>query len=232
MSEKPTVVLLPGLDGTGRLFDRLAHALEPRVQICRFSYPSERFLGYSELADLVVGQAPSDPYAIVAESFSGPVAVAVGARRPAALRGIILSASFVVAPAPEWFRLFPFEVFFRLGVPRAMLRHYLLGPQNDAGVMSDLTSAIASVPPRVLASRVREVLSSDASEALRSCTAPVVLLSAAGDRLLGSRGLRGVLNTQPTVEHVSLGGPHLLLQARPTEAASVIDRYVQRWFAS
>lgn len=232
MSEKPTVVLLPGLDGTGRLFDRLVRALEPRVRVRRISYPSERCLRYSELADLVVRQAPSGLYAIVAESFSGPVAVAVGARRPAGLRGIILSASFVVPPAPGWLRLLPFGLFFRLGVPRALLRYFLLSSQNDAEIMSELTEAIVSVPPRVLAARVREVLSSNASDALRSCTAPIVLVSAAGDRLLGSRGLGGVLKAQPTVEHVTLEGPHLLLQVRPTEAASVIDRYVQRWFAS
>jgi pimeloyl-[acyl-carrier protein] methyl ester esterase len=232
VSDKPTVVLLPGLDGTGRLFDRLVHVLEPRVRIRRIGYSPDRFLGYSELADFVLGQAPAGAYAIVAESFSGPVAVTVGARRPAGLRGIILSASFVRPPAPAWLRFLPFELLFRLEVPRALLRYYLVGPHNAAGVLPELTEAIASVPSRVLAARVREVLRSDASDALRSCAVPVVLLSAAGDRLLGSRGLRGVLGVQPTIERVSVEGPHLLLQARPIEAGAVIDRYVQKWFAS
>jgi hypothetical protein len=92
--------------------------------------------------------------------------------------------------------------------------------------------AIASIPPGVLAARVREVLRFHASDALHSCAAPVVVLSAAGDRLLGSRGFRGVLEAQPTIERVSVEGPHLLLQARPSEAGSVVDRYVQKWFAS
>jgi hypothetical protein len=123
-------------------------------------------------------------------------------------------------------------MLFRLGVPRALLRYFLIGPHNAAGVLPELTEAITSVPPGVLAARVREILRSDASDALRSCAAPVVLLSASGDRLLGSRALRGVLEAQPAIERVSVDGPHLLLQARPTEAGSVIDRYVQKWFAS
>ena len=127
MSEKPTVVLLPGLDGTGRLYRRLVGALEPGAQVRVIGYPSERFLGYRELAELAVAQEPAGAYAIVAESFSGPVAVLVGASRPERLRGIILSASFVVSPAPGWLRVAPLELLFRLGAPRCVLRCLLLG---------------------------------------------------------------------------------------------------------
>lgn len=137
MSEKPAILLLPGLDGTGRLFDRLVRELEPTVQVRVISYPSERFLGYSALAELVVSQAPTGAYAIVAESFSGPVAVMVGATKPTGLRGIILSASFVVPPAPRWLKVVPFELCFRVGIPKALLGRFLL----DSGSARAVTSS-------------------------------------------------------------------------------------------
>lgn len=232
MSEKPTIVLLPGLDGTGRLFDRLVRELEPQAQVRVISYPSDRYLGYSELAELVVDQTRLGTYAIVAESFSGPVAVIVGARRPAGLRGIILSASFVVPPAPKWLKAVPFELLIQFGIPRALLRHFLLDSRSAAQLATVVATAIASVSPSVLAARIREVLSSDASDALRSCAVPIVALSAIGDRLVGSRGLRGIRRAYPGVQSVTMEGPHLLLQARAVESAAVIRRYLRLWFAS
>ena len=178
MSEKPTVVLLPGLDGTGRLFGWLIRELEAHAKVRVISYPPERFLGYPELADLVRGQAPAGPYAIVAESFSGPVAVTVGATKPAGLRGIILSASFVVPPAPRLLRFVPFELFIRLGIPRTLLHYFLLDSRSTMEVGPELALAIASVAPSVLGARVREVLGSNTSDSLRSCAAPVVFLAA------------------------------------------------------
>jgi pimeloyl-ACP methyl ester carboxylesterase len=196
------------------------------------SYPPECFLGYSELAELVVSQAPTGAYAIVAESFSGPVAVMVGAKRPTGLRGIILSASFVVPPAPQWLRVVPFELCFRVGIPKVLLSRFLLDSRSAPAVAPEVASAVASVSRLVLGARVREVLSSNTSGALRSCAVPVVFISAGTDRLLGSRGLRAARRAHPEIERVTIEGPHLLLQARPVEAASVIRGYLLRWFAS
>ncbi len=156
MSDKPTIVLLPGLDGTGRLYQRLIDALAPEARVQAIGYPSERFLGYGELADLVIARAPVEPYAIVAESFSGPVAVRVGARRPAGLRGIILSTSFIVPPVPGWLRAAPLELLFRLGIPGWLLRGLLLGSGSSGDVVAEAAAVVASVPPSLLAARVRE----------------------------------------------------------------------------
>ena len=232
MSEIPTILLLPGLDGTGRLFDRLVPELESWARVRRISYPSERFLGYGELAGVVLGQAPEEPFAIVAESFSGPVAIMAAARKPPALRGIILSASFVVPPAPSWLRIVPFELFFRVGVPKAALRHFLLDSRSAAQMVPEVMAALEGVAPSVLGARVREVLTSITSQEFRSCAVPVVFLCAGADRLLGLRALRRARRVLPSLEAVTIGGPHMLLQARPKEAAAVIHRYVRRWLAS
>lgn len=52
------------------------------------------------------------------------------------------------------------------------------------------------------------------------------------DLVHGLRGLRAIQRVRPEVESVTLDGPHLLLQARPEEAATVIKRYAQRWAAT
>jgi pimeloyl-ACP methyl ester carboxylesterase len=219
------------MDGTGRLFRWLLPAIHPETRAVVVSYPPDRFLGYRQLADLVAQQIPVGRYAIIAESFSGPVAAILASERPGGLRGVILSTSFVVPPAPRWLRFAPLEFIFRFRPATPLLRFLLLDPACGAEVVAGVADAIAATPSSVLASRVREVLSTDASEALQSCTVPVAYIAAAGDRVLGLRGLKAAKRARPDIESVILGGPHLLLQAKPRDAAAVINAHLQRWFA-
>lgn len=232
MPSTPTILLLPGLDGTGRLFGRLVSALGARVKTRVISYPTDRFLHYPELVELVVEQAPTDPHVILAESFSGPIAALVASRRPSALRGVVLSASFVAPPAPQCLRTVPFGVFFRFGFSPRLLRWFLLESSSSDELVVELTAATRSVSPAILAARLREVLGTDASEALRSCDVPVVQIAGAKDKLLGSRGLRAVQRARPGTELVIVNGPHLLLQARPQECAAILLARVEGWCAS
>src|SRR5450631_2350467 len=96
-----TLVLLPGLDGTGSLFAPLIQELpewmEPRVVV----YPRDRCLGYADLDVLVNAALPVDrPYVLLGESFSGPIAIRVAAAQPAGLIGVILVCSFARNPYP------------------------------------------------------------------------------------------------------------------------------------
>ena len=91
------VVLLPGLDGTGRLFAPLLRAL-PGLEPIVVSYPCREVLDVQGLLHVIEGALPTEPYILVAESFSGPLAVRVAARRPLGLRGLVLVASFVRSP--------------------------------------------------------------------------------------------------------------------------------------
>ena len=69
------LVLLPGLDGSGKLFrgfiNSIGAALEPRI----VSYPPDQPLGYEELESLIEAALPSQrPFFLLGESFSGPLA--------------------------------------------------------------------------------------------------------------------------------------------------------------
>lgn len=65
-------VLLPGMDGTGKLFDAFVAALGADHQITVVSYPSDASLGYGELEAVARAALPVDRrYVLLAESF-GP----------------------------------------------------------------------------------------------------------------------------------------------------------------
>jgi len=57
----PTLVLLPGLDGTGKLFAGFAEVLRPNFPSLIVSYPTDQALGYDELEARVLAALPSVP---------------------------------------------------------------------------------------------------------------------------------------------------------------------------
>ena len=111
-----SLLLLPGLDGTGRLFTPFARCLERSFDATVITYPPDRLRNYEELSAEVARALPEPPFFIIAESFSGPVALKVAAREPPGLKAVILTASFVSNPRP-WISLV-FGTLIGLAVPK------------------------------------------------------------------------------------------------------------------
>jgi pimeloyl-[acyl-carrier protein] methyl ester esterase len=227
-----TLVLLPGLDGTGRLFNPLMEVLPSYLIPLVIPYPANRFLGYRELLIYVRGQIPTDkPFVLLAESFSGPVAVEFAATHPSNLEALILCASFVTNPAPAFFR--PFSIlfnarFFKLRPPQFMVRHFLLGKRASSDLVNTFLEALESVSPEVLAYRLRSVLNVDSRDALRECRVPILYLAAKRDKLVGEGNLAEIKSFASNVEAQTIDTPHFLLQSEPEEAMKTIDSFLRR----
>ena len=76
-----TLVLLPGLDGTGRLLADFAASFGPAVKVIVATYPPDRVLDYAGLEPIARAFLPQDrPFFLLAESFSGPLGIRIAAR--------------------------------------------------------------------------------------------------------------------------------------------------------
>ena len=76
----PTLLLLPGMDGTGDLFDAFVAALPATLDVVTVRYPAREPLGYAELQALARAAMPEKgPFVILGESFSGPIAISLAA---------------------------------------------------------------------------------------------------------------------------------------------------------
>jgi pimeloyl-[acyl-carrier protein] methyl ester esterase len=225
------VLLLPGLDGSADLFARFLAAATGALDLRRLPYPQDRFLGYAELEALVRTRLPrGEPFAILGESFGGPLALRVASSRPEGLVAVVLAATFHRRPAnPLIARAAPLgPAFFRLPLPPHVVRLLLAGGDASPDLVEEVREAVRHVPARVMAARAREALSVDASEALRKCPVPLLFLGGKKDRLLRSTLPSEIRALQPRVEVRMLDTPHLVLQRRPVEAMGIVEEFLLR----
>jgi sigma-B regulation protein RsbQ len=163
------LLLLPGMDGTGRLFDPLVRALGSPLTVVAF--PSDRALGYEELLPIVeTAAAGKGDFVVIAESFSGPLAAMLARKKPLGLRGVVLCASFVRCPVPRlrWLRTLVWPCWF-WWTPKRLMHHFLLGRHGSADLRRLVDAAIGEVSPVVMAARVRAMLEVDVASELGSC---------------------------------------------------------------
>ncbi|WP_150050956.1 MULTISPECIES: alpha/beta fold hydrolase [Methylomonas] len=222
-----TLVLLPGMDGTGILFEFLLPHLPPGIVPKVVSYPARESLSYDELTNFVLGQLPDPPFAILGESFSGPVAVAVAAR--SAPLAVVLVCSFIGNPRPM---LTPLKALLGWLPSPAMLvgplSLALMGWNQTPNLRAALSCSLETVEPVVLRHRAAAALSANARPSLALLRCPILYLQATHDRVVPSSCAREVLRVQPATTVAKLEGPHFLLQTRPAAAAQAIEQFLRR----
>ena len=223
------LVLLPGLGGTSELFEPFVAALGSAVATKIIRYPGDGALGYDALAALVRAALPvGEPYVLLGESFSGPIAISLAAEGGAQLRGLVLCCSFARNPRPS---LGPLRVLLPLApiVPRplGLLSRLLMGRLVTDTLRRSLAQALRQLAARALKARLRAVLSIDVSAELSRVAVPVLYLHATEDRVVPDAALRHIRRIRPEARVVSIPAPHFLLQTRPGEAARAVLGFIR-----
>jgi pimeloyl-[acyl-carrier protein] methyl ester esterase len=216
------VMLLPGLDGTGALFDSFLHAAPVGIEPIVVPLPREP-LGYAALVDRLAPtlQLTQDTI-LIAESFSGPLAILLAQHHRIA--ALVLCNTFVTPPGPRALATLPWAPLLHLPLPGALVRRYLVGSDAPDPLVEKVQSTVASVPPSVLAARVSAALSADVRDNLSRCGAPLLYLRGTRDRVVSDASVQGVVSAASSpVRVVRIPGPHLLLQTFPEAAWRAIE---------
>jgi pimeloyl-ACP methyl ester carboxylesterase len=226
------LVLLPGLDGTGQLFTEFLAALPDTLTANAISYPTGRFLSYADLVPFVDAAIPkAEPFVLLAESFSTPIALAYAATKPPNLAAVILCAGFVFKPIGRWSRIVKCVAkpwIFMLRSPRRILEYFLIGENAPPALIQRLRQALEIVSPTVLSRRVREVLDCDARNDLARTTVPIMYVQAVHDKLLPESCRSEIFRIRPDIIPAVVQGPHLILQREPQKVANLVATFVQQ----
>lgn len=226
-NSSPNLVLLPGLDGTGLLFRPLLAALPADIPVQVIAYPPEVGASLEEYAAFVAGMLPPRDVVLLAESFSGLVALSLLARHCPRVSKVLFVAAFAAPPRPRLLQLSRFlgwsSPALRL-VPDFLLRQFCVGRDAAPELVALLREALAAVPPRVLADRL-ELVAGTQFQGLEIAT-PCVYLQAQDDRLVPRSAAQWFRGQAACRAVETIKGPHFLVQAQPQATAKWIMSHI------
>ena len=220
-NDRPEIVLLPGLDGTGDLFDRLVAQLSPELQTTVVRYPQDPSLGYAGYAEIVRDVIGSRRVFLLGESFSGPVAIRVAAQLGRQVKGLVLAATFVKRPWPGFLIRRAAQVDPR-STPPNIRDAILMGPYGDPQLVEKIEEIIRTLSRRVRAARLRAVADVDVRADFAALACPVLVLHGRGDWLVRKTPIQRAVSQKGRARMVVIPGAHMLLQTRSAEAAAEI----------
>jgi pimeloyl-ACP methyl ester carboxylesterase len=225
-SAKARLIFLPGLDGSGELLEPIVRAAQanPALSATVIAFPEGGPQSISALAAHVLDQLDEETgrYSLVAESFAGPVALRVAAAQPQGLDALVLVNSFVTAPRPasELLALsltLPW-VGSVLPPPYWAIRRYMLGADAEDELVESVRRAVARLPARTLAARLRGLAFVNEAGSYLRMQLPLFYLRGRQDVLLDKSALDRLIRLRPGLQLHEIDGPHLLLQRHPEAA--------------
>jgi pimeloyl-ACP methyl ester carboxylesterase len=222
------IVLLPGMDGTGILFDDFITQSPADFRAVVVTLP--RCGSYDELVESAADAIPPDGrFVIVAESFSGPIGIRLALRFVGRVAGLVLVNSFVVPPRPRALRTLPWFFIFSVPPPRFVVRALLVEGASEQ-LIERVRSAIARTGADTMTARLRSVLAVNEVGNLAQLRCPMLLLRATRDRLVSSRSAEVIARYARHSKTCDIVGPHLLLQCQPAESWRAIEGFVRQSF--
>jgi pimeloyl-[acyl-carrier protein] methyl ester esterase len=220
------VLLLPGLDGTGKLFSRFVR-MQPPSFSCEVVAYDESFAELDDYIKIITGRLSTEAKTVlIAESFSGPIAAHVASLYRERVAGIVLAASFVTSPHPALLNLVSAMPTPAFSTMRAtLINHFCVNGVRDKTVIEDASVIVSALESAVIKRRLM-LLGSVAKLKLAPIDIPVLSIRAMQDRLITKAATSSIANTFPKTISIDVDSPHFLLQARPEECWRHIEKFV------
>ncbi len=215
------LVLLPGLDGSGRLFGPFIDSVSDLLEPTPLAYPPDRRWGYDDLLPFVIARLPPGSSIVLGESFSGPLAVMLAAAAPGRVAAVVLVSSFTHLPVPRAFAtLARWAPAARS--PAGVIEFVLTSSGTPLAMRDELLRQVRSLSPRLVERRLRAVFETDTAAMLADLACPVLAIHGRGDRLVPLWWAKRDLGRHRTVAFRVVEGPHMLLQTSPGAVAAVL----------
>ncbi len=228
MTARTHLCLLPGLDGTGQLFDPLVAALGDRCVTTVVRYGDCQT--FEDVVSMARDQLPRDTrISLVAESFSGPVAVRLMAEDSLDIGPSVFSATFATTPFQSLARLakfLPDGAFGFAGLNRLGLELFGLGAGASPELRARATAALHSVEAGTLKRRISILGDVDVVTLARRVKQTLLYIRATDDELVSQAQGQQLIDELADVTVKDVVGPHLILQARPVVCADLIMAHV------
>jgi len=218
----------PGLHGTSVLYEPIREMLPSGVVAEFMDLPSTGKQDYDTLTAWMQKTLPTGKKRLlIAESFSGPLALRLAEKRASEVAGIVLAASFCNTPFNPGITLLPLRPLFMVKPPRKALRHFLIGEDASEAELTALRAVVQSIPSSTLTRRVRAILELMEDDNPPLADLPMLILQAQNDNLIPWEAQRKLEACYPHADTHWIDSPHLLLQRCPGECLAHIRAFAK-----
>jgi len=232
------LTFLPGLHGTAELYDGIKERLPRHFQSEFIDFPSSGKQDYRTLTDWLDKELTDNSHdldktqqkrIIIAESFSGSIALQWAAKNLDNVAGVILVASFCetpLNPGISLLALLPLRPLFMVKPPRKALRHFLIGDDASDKEVTRLRAIVQTIPSATLTKRVRAILELMERDSPSLPNVPMMLLQAQSDNLIPWETQQKLESCYPNARTHWIESPHLILQRHPQQSLKLILEFI------
>jgi len=228
LKQKPHIALLPGLDGTGELFEPIIPYLEHKFEISIIAYSSQH--SFLKLVEYARSQLPSNNnISLVAESFSGPVAISMLAQDNVSFGPSVLCATFTKSPyklLADLAKHLPESVYDLDSINQIALDLFGINKTTTKDVRNQVLDALKKTGPKTLKARIKILSELDVSDEIANIQVPLLFIQAEQDKIVSKSTVHKQMLGFDNIRFASVKGPHLLMQANPQECANLIIEHV------
>ncbi|ESQ83679.1 hypothetical protein AEAC466_11775 [Asticcacaulis sp. AC466] len=211
-----------------------AAALSLHLETRILSYPANEAMDYAKLCEYLLPDIPTDRnYILIAESFSGPLAILMAGMVSHPPDILILTATFAVTPWPRMALLLKRCLFLTdsVKVPAWVVAITLLS-QKTKFMAKDILASLQAIDRDVLRTRLGAVLDCDVRPQLAALDMPIMYIRGRRDRLIPKRCVDDMTAVNRHITVVEVDAPHFVLQDDPTYLVSdVIWPFIHATFS-
>ncbi len=217
------VVLIPGMDGTGMLFDPFIESAPDGVEVITVPLLQDSAAGYVDQAQHVIDRIGNEPIVLVAESYSGMVAYSMLKIGCENIRHIIFAASFI--SSPSWMasiaKYFPVSAIKSKIVPSAIMGKFLFGRYSTPSLIAQFYGALNHVTNDVLSHRLNQIATIACPDT--TIEIPCTYIRPKGDKLVSKGALEPFQRLCHKLTVHEVDGAHFVLQTNPKQCWQLIQ---------
>jgi pimeloyl-ACP methyl ester carboxylesterase len=227
-SEYKHIYLLPGIDGTGVLFEPLARAIGYQARTTALSFRDEVTL--DDFVESVSARLPKQRVLLLAESFSGPIALSLLAKHPGRFQAAILSTTFARSPFLSFLgmgTLLSKGIFGSTTLENLLLNKFCARSDVPLSVQQIVHEISEQISPEVIKKRLHIMDTFDVRPLLPRIAAPVLYLAGLKDKLITASIRAELFENVPRICFKGIDGPHLLLQTHAQLCTNTIMNFLE-----
>ncbi|WP_063780637.1 alpha/beta fold hydrolase [Nonomuraea sp. SBT364] len=236
MTSEPTLVFVPCFSGAPWDLEQLTPLAHRPRRTFRLPEGVDDMEAYADAAAAQV--ADLDEYVLVGDSFGANIALALAVRRPAGLRGLVMSGGFAANPisSPLWKSAMRIMGRLRGDLYRHLVlrahAHRLASPHDREGQIpwSEADSRrlfLANTPAASFGARVTAALAADYTEQLDRVGVPTLIITPSHDELIGEEAAQVMRAGIPEAREIVLERTgHMFRFTHPETYARAVEAFL------